>query len=584
MINLNNILDNLKDKINKLKIELLNTRNDLDKINNIPTLIVILENDLTKLDFDDFKKCFSLLENNIDDDIDKLKKFKNIYEFLKDSEIENTGIKRECSDTLNNIIAKYKNKYQEIKDKLEENKINLENTIDKNTKLKEYLEKINTLSITEIEELLELINLLDLPSEELLDLICYISKISLKRVKEIDTSFVINKDNVEELIAETNENQQTVLNELEQQESENDIIYQEKVSIILNLIQQTKQILENSPLNLYMSLNENLQCYINKNDYDSAVYSKLMPTDLTREKFLEMHILIQSLKDLKECLDFNYDKETIDDAINLFNTCLDEYNKAKSFLEEYLTTIETDDKEDDTTNTDLIIEDDDKKNEIYTDTDEIIETEIIDLPTFLNSTKNIILLGKSQSNQFLVDYDLISEDQKKQTEKQQGFIRTLQMFKNQTYEGRNGIKATFSRPTTKKIDKLYKSKDRKKYDTELNPYRLRTYDRIRTGYLIIPVCQENRKKIAKLYKNNEIMKDGSIILIFGVIWTEANHARYEKLNENLYVNEEYIKNLINLFSNPSAKEEDLKAIIDESMERCLKTLETPEKEDSHVRK
>lgn len=584
MINLNNILDNLKDKINKLKIELLNTRNDLDKINNIPTLIVILENDLTKLDFDDFKKCFSLLENNIDDDIDKLKKFKNIYEFLKDSEIENTGIKRECSDTLNNIIAKYKNKYQEIKDKLEENKINLENTIDKNTKLKEYLEKINTLSITEIEELLELINLLDLPSEELLDLICYISKISLKRVKEIDTSFVINKDNVEELIAETKENQQTVLNELEQQESENDIIYQEKVSIILNLIQQTKQILENSPLNLYMSLNENLQCYINKNDYDSAVYSKLMPTDLTREKFLEMHILIQSLKDLKECLDFNYDKETIDDAINLFNTCLDEYNKAKSFLEEYLTTIETDDKEDDTTNTDLIIEDDDKKNEIYTDTDEIIKTEIIDLPTFLNSTKNIILLGKSQSNQFLVDYDLISEDQKKQTEKQQGFIRTLQMFKNQTYEGRNGIKATFSRPTTKKIDKLYKSKDRKKYDTELNPYRLRTYDRIRTGYLIIPVCQENRKKIAKLYKNNEIMKDGSIILIFGVIWTEANHARYEKLNENLYVNEEYIKNLINLFSNPSAKEEDLKAIIDESMERCLKTLETPEKEDSHVRK
>ena len=71
MINLNNILDNLKEKINKLKIELLNVKNNLDKISNIPTLIVILETDLTKLDLDTFKKSFSLLESNIDDDIRK---------------------------------------------------------------------------------------------------------------------------------------------------------------------------------------------------------------------------------------------------------------------------------------------------------------------------------------------------------------------------------------------------------------------------------------------------------------------------------------------------------------------------------
>ena len=94
MINLNNILDNLKEKINKLKIELLNVKNNLDKISNIPTLIVILETDLTKLDLDTFKKSFSLLESNIDDDIRILKSFKEIYQFLKDPEIENIGIKK----------------------------------------------------------------------------------------------------------------------------------------------------------------------------------------------------------------------------------------------------------------------------------------------------------------------------------------------------------------------------------------------------------------------------------------------------------------------------------------------------------
>ena len=153
------------------------------------------------------------------------------------------------------------------------------------------------------------------------------------------------------------------------------------------------------------------------------------------------------------------------------------------------------------------------------------------------------------------------------------------MFINQPYEGRTGIKAKISRSGTKKIDKLYKDRTRKKYDKELSPYRLRTIDRIRTGYLIIPVCQENRKKIFDLYGNESILKDGTVVLLFSVIRTEASHNEYAKLNKNLYSNEVYIKKLKEIFNNPDTKKEELKEIIDESMTRCFDTLK---KEDTYV--
>ena len=558
MINLNNILDNLKEKINKLKIELLNVKNNLDKISNIPTLIVILETDLTKLDLDTFKKSFSLLENNIDEDIKNLKSFKEIYQFLKDPEIENIGIKKECLDTLNKIIKKYEKKYQEFKDKLEKEKLKLENGIEKNTRLKEYLELPSTLSYEEIEELLELVNLLDLTSNDLLDLICYISKISLKRVKEIDTSFDINKDNVDELIAESNKNQERILSDLEDKE---DDIYREKVLIILDLIEKTKQLLESSSLNYYLSLNENLKHYIRVDDFESA--SIVMPS-LSIKSFLEMHYLMPSLTNLKECLDFKYDTTTIDDVISFFETYLEEFEVAKELLEKDLASIEAIDKE----------------NETSFDDDEIIETEVSDLPTFLSSSKNIILLNKTlELTSFQTDLDLKSEDILKQNEKQKGFNRALNMFINQPYEGGSGIKAKFSRPGTKKIDKLFKDRSRKKYDKDLSPYRLRTIDRIRTGYLIIPVCQENRKKIFDLYGNESILKDGTVVLLFSVIWTEASHNEYAKLNKNLDSNAIYIKKLKEIFNNPDIKKEELKEIIDESMTRCFDTLK---KEDTYV--
>lgn len=556
MINLNNILDNLKEKINKLKIELLNVKNNLDKISNIPTLIVILETDLTKLDLDTFKKSFSLLESNIDDDIRILKSFKEIYQFLKDPEIENMGIKKECLDTLNKIIKKYEMKYQEIKNKLEKEKLDLEDSIDKNTKLKEYLELPSTLSIEEIEELLELINLLDLTNPDLLDLICYISKISLRRTQEIDTSFGINKDNVEELIAESNKNQERILTNLEEKE---DNIYREKVLKILDLIEKTKQLLENSSLNYYLSLNENLRHYIKVDDFESA--SIVMPS-LSIKSFLEMHYLMPSLTNLKECLDFKYDIYTIDDVISFFEAYLEEFKVATELLGKDLASIE-----------------EENDNSLDND-DEIIETEVSDLPTLLSSSKNIILLNKTpELGSFQTDLDLKSEDILKQTEKQKGFNKALNMFINQPYEGGTGIKAKFSRSGTKKIDKLFKDRTRKKYDKELSPYRLRTIDRIRTGYLIIPVCQENRKKIFDLYGNESILKDGTVVLLFSVIWTEASHNEYAKLNKNLYSNEVYIKKLKEIFNNPDTKKEELKEIIDESMTRCFDTLK---KEDTYV--
>ncbi len=563
MIDLNNILDNLKDKLNELKLKLLNVKNSLDKISNIPTSIVILETDLTKLDFNSLN--LDLIEDPLEanSDLINLKYLQDVYHFLIDPDIENDGVKKECLDTLNNIIKKIKTGYSETKSNLDKEKEELEELITKSTKLKDYLEKITTndfsLSYSETEELLELINILELDNKTLFNLICYLTKLSLRKSECLTP--VISKDNIDTLITESNENQERILNNLE----ENDDIYQEKVLKILDLIEETKKVLEEYPVNYYLSLKKNLKHYIDVNDFES--FSIVMPT-ITKKEFLTMHYLINPIINLKECLSLEYDKYTIDDIIKFYETYLEEFSIAKELLEDELLELE-DDEELDFDETD--------------DLEEDLITDISDFPTFLSSSKNILLLNKTlELTSFQIDLDLKNEDISKQAEKQKGFIKTLNMFVNQTYEGGSGIKAKFSREGTKKIDKLYKDKTRKKYDKELSPYRLRTIDKIRTGYLIIPICPENRKKIFDLYGNEDILKDGTVTLLFSIIWTDASHHEYTKLNKNLYSNVSYIRRLKEIFNDPNTKKEELKEIIDESMARCFDTLKTLKKEETYV--
>ena len=92
MIDLNNILDNLKDKLNELKLKLLNVKNSLDKISNIPTSIVILETDLTKLDFNSLN--LDLIEDPLEanSDLINLKYLQDVYHFLNQYKFENLQV------------------------------------------------------------------------------------------------------------------------------------------------------------------------------------------------------------------------------------------------------------------------------------------------------------------------------------------------------------------------------------------------------------------------------------------------------------------------------------------------------------
>lgn len=101
--------------------------------------------------------------------------------------------------------------------------------------------------------------------------------------------------------------------------------------------------------------------------------------------------------------------------------------------------------------------------------------------------------------------------------------------------------------------------------------RIRFTDEGRTGYVIVPVHEINRRKLMDRYGSDIFYHNyNSIILIVGSIFCASTHDEYKAFKKLIEDNYDYVRNIINLFKNPDANIEDLTSIIEESAKECKK--------------
>lgn len=198
---------------------------------------------------------------------------------------------------------------------------------------------------------------------------------------------------------------------------------------------------------------------------------------------------------------------------------------------------------------------------------QIVEEELPLLKSVLDydKTKNLILLLKESDDSFRVLKDIDNENNKNVLNvKEREFNKALQSFATNTLENRkrvlhaSQIEHTTSSSKEKTIEESYG------FDAE----RIRFSENGRTGYVLIPVHEENRKKLRNIYGKNIFESFGSIPMIINVICCGSNHNEYEYFVKPIKDNVEQIRNMISLFTNPSTDVNKLTEIIEESMEVC----------------
>ena len=410
---------------------------------------------------------------------------------------------------------------------------------------------------------MDLIELLDAPLIEKLELVTLIGQKgyhSIKNNRVVEES-PITRENIHDLISQTESNEKTVLIELNSTSSEEDKTldvlieskkakeqeekdnYAKKLEILKTLQDRAITIIREHQaiLNIYHSFNDGIKHYLMNGDFLSIEQAN---PHLNMYKIKSLAIIIPCLKDLEYYLEFEADTEIIDDLINELQTILEEYQKK------------------------VLIYNETKNQEI-----EILEPNDQNFEDFIANSNNIILFSKeSEQEDFYINQDLISDDTDKQVVKKNELREAINLFTQQGYADNIRIHSN--------TDKLYKSMKPKVYDKELSPYRIRNTNYGRTGYLIIPTCEENMQKIAELYHNHHFdnNENGRVVLFFSVTWTDAAHNEYDNLNAGLYQTKSYIQKIKALFQDPKTDKKVLQDIINESMEKCYQLTKEKEKD------
>lgn len=311
-----------------------------------------------------------------------------------------------------------------------------------------------------------------------------------------------------------------------------------------DLRNQYQLILDNSASVLYdfYQLQPNVQNLYN------MVYKKIIEGDLEEAKNIAPHLQIEkvafvgNLKEMQEYLQI-IDLEDIDltdlkEIINDLKKYMDKYNNYKLELDK-----------------------------ISLDDEEIVEQELNLSESFLDydKTKNLILLLKDRDGSFKAIKDIEEEKNKDiLADKENEFLLALQNFATRKLEHRKKELQSSILTCTTSSKKVKSIKEEYGFDAE----RLRFSKTGRTSYIIIPVHEENQKKLRNFYGENIFENFGSIIMIINSIYCQANHANYGSATDAIKHNCEYINNVIDAFAEPNTDIKKLTNIIEESMSVC----------------
>ena len=205
-------------------------------------------------------------------------------------------------------------------------------------------------------------------------------------------------------------------------------------------------------------------------------------------------------------------------------------------------------------------------DEIYEmDPNEDLSLEMLDY----DKTKNLILMCKNKFDMFSPLYNIYSENKHDLLEiKEYEFKKALECFSTRELENRKKeLKSSF----------LYTNASKEKTVEDVYGVateRLRFSYAGRTGYVLIPVHEENRKKLREIYGDNIFSTFNSIPMIIGIITCGASHEDYKELVNSVKDNIEYIRRIINIFNNPNTDIKTLTGIIEESMNECQRYIKS----------
>ena len=322
MINLSNYINQVK-KILDEKVNLLKLKNELLKIDELDNFLNSLDTDLLNINIDNYKDNLLLIESEkeVETDLSFLNSIKELAPFLSNPNIEETGIKKVILDKLDNFKLKIKTKQKKKQELLNKQVKELEDIITRYTKLKNYLDNLEnefSLNLTEITEFMDLIELLDAPLVEKLELVTLISQKGYHSIKnhKVEEESPITRENIHDLISQTESNEQIVIKELDsisteedetleiliesrnakEQEEKNN--YSKKLEILKTLQDKAITILREhqSILNIYHSFNDGIKHYLMNGDFLSIEQAN---PHLNMEEIKTLSIIIPCLKDLE---------------------------------------------------------------------------------------------------------------------------------------------------------------------------------------------------------------------------------------------------------------------------------------------
>lgn len=292
--------------------------------------------------------------------------------------------------------------------------------------------------------------------------------------------------------------------------------------------------------------------YLNRSDYDSLI-------GLFNGEISTLYLdFIKSLYDLNDCLTFSVNDKDLEfsvlymkDTIENFNTCRECYLSSESF-----------------------------KN-------------ISDFNSFMSSANTIMLFAEDKDGNYTLDDTLNAGDGDEMEIKMKALCETIKTFGSLPYmsdNSSNNCEMAYSGSKKDrvggKIDVVSKNnpmrgQNKRVLDKEFGKSykRFRTNNQPRVGYVVLPICMENREKLSKVLNNENLLHSTSAIVFTALVHVKSGHDEYGILNDALDNSRGNISDLKKLFMDPNANIDILTNIVTENMKYAYDYM----KEKTNVR-
>lgn len=605
-----------KIQIENINVEMVNISNNLEKLS---LALKEVEEDITKANVYKLREILNEFEYDFisEDDLAEISSIKKIIKFLYDPQLPNVGIKKAKLNFISEFQNKFRLKIEELNSRYKQLESLLSSNKDDILKLDSYIhmlengESYKNCSIDELNELFDYVENSSVSRKLVLEFISYITINRLKNDELlIDVDDVSQVNDVEE---EISKNAEKIIGKEKKEKIKIDLSFlsekeRELLTQIENLfkengisnVEEWYDIVKNSIEGF--GLEERYEHYFNNGEIEwllvaADYYSKLLPNikehkeevigiisfvissndKINRDKLIESEKREKALKEFKENVSMVEDLlseiytnanafygDLSDSETDIINDFVTELNSLSSSTSDKIANNDISVKELEIINLKLI-----KLMAKYDEFAKSRRTAFQYSDAYnLKTAKTLILLLKDKDNNFVPVSEIEKEIlQDKNTVMNDELQKAIVKISGTGMSDNRRVFKTSEITYVDDKEKEHSLKDLFGFDVD----RIRNVGRGRTGYVIVPVHEVNRKKLTEVYGDNIFYQNyNSIILIVSSIFCSSDHAEYKEFKKNVSDNLDYIKYIIDLFKDPNSSVEKMMGVIEESAIECKK--------------